>query len=379
MSKRIMLVTGEASGDIAAKQVIETVCRSQPDATFFGIGGPLAAKAGLRVLYPCDKIAVIGITAVFRQFRAIYQAMRICKQALQQEKPDALVLIDYPGFNIRLARYAKRCGIPVWYYISPKIWVWKANRIHTLAATVSHMAVIFPFEVPLYEQVNLPVTLVTHPSVTQVKTTLGPGIIRQNLDIPQHAGLITLMPGSRFGEVKAHLPILCAAAEKIREQVDCYFIIPVATTIPMDQVKAAIPASLSPYIHLTRNNTYDMIAASDQVIAASGTATLEVALLGTPLCAIYITSWLSYHLAKRILTIPYISLPNIIANRSIIPEFIQAEANPTTIANWAIDMQQHPEKRQAMRAALQAVGTALGASTSRISAGEALVDFLTAT
>ena len=122
-----------------------------------------------------------------------------------------------------------------------------------------------------------------------------------------------------------------------------------------------------------------MIAASDQVIAASGTATLEVALLGTPLCAIYITSWLSYHLAKRILTIPYISLPNIIANRSIIPEFIQAEANPTTIANWAIDMQQHPEKRQAMRAALQAVGTALGASTSRISAGEALVDFLTAT
>ena len=181
---------------------------------FFGIGGPLAAKAGLRVLYPCDKIAVIGITAVFRQFRAIYQAMRICKQALQQEKPDALVLIDYPGFNIRLARYAKRCGIPVWYYISPKIWVWKANRIHTLAATVSHMAVIFPFEVPLYEQVNLPVTLVAHPSVTQVKTTLGPGIIRQNLDIPQHAGLITLMPGSRFGEVKAHLPILCAAAEK---------------------------------------------------------------------------------------------------------------------------------------------------------------------
>lgn len=376
MSKRIMLVTGEASGDIAAKQVIETVRHTDPRATFMGIGGPLAKAAGLRILYPCDKLAVIGLTAVFRQFRAIWQAMRVCKQTLRQEKPDALVLIDYPGFNLRLARYAKRCGIPVWYYISPKIWVWKANRIHTLAATVAHMAVIFPFEVPLYEQAKIPVTLVTHPSVTQVKTTLGPGIIRQQLAIPENAGLITLMPGSRIGEVRAHLPILCAAAEIIGQQVDCHFVIPVANTICIDEVRAAIPESLSDILHLTTSNTYDIIAASDQVIAVSGTATLEVALLGTPLCAIYVTSWLSYHLAKRLIRIPHISLPNIVANRPIIPEFIQADANPTTIANWAIDMQQHPEKRQAMRFALQSVGTALGASTSRISAGEALVNFL---
>jgi lipid-A-disaccharide synthase len=371
-----MLVTGEASGDIAAKQVIETVCQMDPCVTFMGIGGPLAKAAGLRVLYPCDKLAVIGLTAVFRQFRAIWQAMRVCKQTLRQEKPDALVLIDYPGFNLRLARYAKRCGIPVWYYISPKIWVWKANRIHTLAATVSHMAVIFPFEVPLYEQAQIPVTLVTHPSITQVKTTLGPGIIRQQLAIPENAGLITLMPGSRSGEVQAHLPILCAAAEQIRQQVDCHFVIPIANTINLDTVRAAIPTSLSTVLHLTTGNTYDTIAASDQVIAASGTATLEVALLGTPLCAIYVTSWLSYHLAKRIIKIPYISLPNIVTNQPIIPEFIQADANPTTIANWAIDMQQHPKKRQAMRLALQSVRVALGASTSRISAGEALMNFL---
>lgn len=373
-----MLVTGEASGDIAAKQVIETVLSSQPDTIFFGIGGTLSANAGLRVLYPCDKIAVIGLTAIFRQFTAIYQAMRICKHALRHKRPDVLVLIDYPGFNLRLARYAKRLGIPVWYYISPKIWVWKANRIHTLAATVSRMVVIFPFEVPLYEQANIPVTLVTHPSVKQVKTTLDAGIIRQQLAIPSTAGLITLMPGSRMGEVKAHLPILCAAAEKIRQQVNCHFVIPVANTIAIDEVAARIPDALSPCIHLTTSDTYDIIVASDQVIAASGTATLEVALLGTPLCAIYITSWLSYQLAKRIVKVPYISLPNIIANSPVIPEFIQADANPTTIANWAIDMQQHPNKCQVMRGALQTIGTQLGTSSSRICAGKALIDFLKA-
>ena len=245
---------------------------------------------------------------------------------------------------MRVARFAKQHNIPVLYYISPKIWAWKKHRIHQLKQTVDHMAVIFPFEVPLYQQQQIPVSLVKHPSIEQSTITCTSETFYQRHNIPDNATCITIMPGSRKSEIGQHLSILIAAAERAHKQhPNLHFLLPVANTIDPTSITAAIPDYCTPYISVIIQDQYNAIAASKLVVAASGTAALEVALIGTPLCVLYKTSWLTHQLGKRLIQVPDISLPNLIANQKIIEEFIQDAAMfPERISEWIRTMHTTP-------------------------------------
>ncbi|MBT4885015.1 MAG: lipid-A-disaccharide synthase [Legionellales bacterium] len=372
MPKNIMLVAGEASGDIAASILIRDIKKLNENISFFGIAGDLASQAGLRTIYPCKHISVTGFIEVLQHLKSILSAMNLCKKALKKEKPDMLVLVDYPGFNLKLAKYAKKIGIPVFYYISPKIWAWKQSRINIIRKTVAHMAVIFPFEVDIYSSANIPVTLVSHPSLEKSKAnkTKAELCIQYNLD--HNIPIICLMPGSRKSEIKNHLATMTAAANTIAAKIKCQFIIPIASTIDASLIKDQIPAELRATMHIIEGDQYNIIAASDQIVAASGTAALEIALLGKPLCVIYKTSKISYAIAKRVIKVPFISLPNIIAGKQIIPEFIQDNASVSNIAQWVLKLQQRPELGTAMCEELNTIKKLLTANGTVINVATCL-------
>jgi len=372
MPKKIMLVAGEASGDIAASILIRDFKKTNEDVIFFGIAGDLASQAGLRTIYPCKHISVTGFIEVLQHLKSILAAMRICKKALKTEKPDMLVLVDYPGFNLKLAKYAKKIGIPVFYYISPKIWAWKKNRINTIRKTVAHMAVIFPFEVDIYKAADVPVTLVSHPSLEQSKANKTKAELCRQYNLDPDATIICLMPGSRKSEIKYHLATMIAAAKVINTKIKCQFIIPLASTIDASLIKDQIPAELSSNTHIIESDQYNIIAASDQVVAASGTAALEIALLGKPLCVIYKTSNISYMIAKRVIKVPFISLPNIIAGKLIIPEFIQDHANIDNIVQWVLELKQKPEQRLELCRELNSIKNLLTANGKVINVSDCL-------
>jgi lipid-A-disaccharide synthase len=328
--KKVMLVAGEASGDIAASGLIKSTLSITPDVEFFGISGNLSIKSGLRSIFPYEKLGVFGITAVLKQYKVIKQALDKCEDALKTEKPDLLVLVDYPGFNLKLAKIAHKLNIKVLYYISPKIWVWKKDRINTIKETVDHMAVIFPFEVDIYKDAEIPVTLVAHPSIKQSVATKTKNEFCKEHNISQSRPITCIMPGSRRSEIEYILPILKDVVASM--PVDHQFLMPIATTIN----KKEILNNLAKNIYAIEDDQYNAINASDNVIVASGTASLEVALLEKPMCIVYKTSLITYLFAKYVVKIPYVGLPNIIAKRLIIPELLQYDATVENIKAWIL-------------------------------------------
>ena len=242
------------------------------------------------------------------------------------------MLVDYPGFNLKLAKYAKGLNIPVFYYISPKIWAWRKNRIKLLQQYVSHMALIFPFEKSIFDKANIANTVVSHPSLVMSKASVNKATICKKFSLRQDKTIICLMPGSRMSEIKRHMPLFCDVIEQYNESHQ--FILPVASTISISDITSRITAKASAKITVAVDNRYDIIAASDLVITASGTAALEVALLKKPMCVVYKTSFISAFIARRVLTIDYVSLPNLIVSKEVVPEFLQQAATADNICAW---------------------------------------------
>lgn len=330
--KNVMLVAGEASGDIAASQLINATKKLNSDINFFGIGGDLSLQAGLESIFPYENLGVMGITAVVKNYKTIKQALNICTANLDARTPDLLILVDYPGFNLRLAKIAKDRGIKVLYFISPKVWAWNRKRIHILKKNVDHMAVIFPFEVKIYEDIGLPVTHVTHPSLLQARSSRSTSQTCDLYGLDPKKTLVCLMPGSRQAEIKHHMPLFQQLINTMGNNYQ--FVIPLADTIKRSELQHYLSGQHQERVKIIANDQYNIISASDQVIVASGTAALEVALLCKPMCVIYKLSWLSYIFAKLVLNLPYISLPNIISGKEIIPELIQHKANVNTLKNY---------------------------------------------
>lgn len=330
--KNVMLVAGEASGDIAAAQLINATKAINQDVNFFGIGGDLSEKAGLESIFPYENLGVMGITAVVKNYKTIKQALDVCTNNLDIRNPDLLILVDYPGFNLRLAKIAKNRGIKVLYFISPKVWAWNKKRIHILKKNVDHMAVIFPFEVKIYEDIGLPVTHVTHPSLLQAQSSRSRAQTCSLYELDPDKTIVCLMPGSRKAEIKLHMPLF---QQLINTMGDNYqFVIPLADTIKKPELQHYLDCQYQDRVIIIAKDQYNIISASDEVIVASGTAALEVALLCKPMCVIYKLSWLSYMFAKLVLRLPYISLPNIIAGKEIIPELLQHKANVNTLKDY---------------------------------------------
>lgn len=330
--RRIMIVAGEASGDIYGADLVKETLKLAPDSHFFGIGGARMRETGVLTLVDSSDMAVVGLVEVLKHFDVISSAFRKLKQIILNEPPDLLILIDYPGFNLRLAKVAKKAGVKVLYYISPQIWAWRQGRVKKIARLVDHMAVILPFEAPFYEQAGVPVTFVGHPMLDLVTVSLDRSAAAASFGLDPTRTIVGLFPGSRRNEIERLLPAIIAAAVTLKTQFpDIQFILPLASTLHSDDIMPLLTAA-NLEVTITRDRIHDMIRACDAVISVSGTVTLEIALVGTPMVIIYKLAPLTYQLAKRLVKVPNIGLCNIVAGETVVQELVQDAANPDAIA-----------------------------------------------
>lgn len=327
-----MIVAGEASGDIYGAQLVRETRLLAPNTRFFGIGGHCMRQAGVETLVDSSDMAVVGLVEVFRHFDVIASAFLRLKKILFHAPPALLVLIDYPGFNLRLAKIARRAGVKVLYYISPQIWAWRQGRVNEIAQLVDHMAVIFPFEVPFYQRAGVPVSFVGHPMYDLVTVTHNRNEAAKSFGLDPYHKIIGLFPGSRRSEIRRLLPTLVRAASLLKEQFPkVQFVLPLASTLQEEDIRSELRvANLDVFI--TRERIHDLIRACDAVISVSGTVTLEIALVGTPMVVIYRLSAITYLLARRLVKVNNIALCNIVAGETVVRELIQEQANPQAIA-----------------------------------------------
>ena len=357
----IMIIAGESSGDLHGAHLASALKKLLPELTLFGLGGRSMKEAGIEILADPTQVAVIGIVEVLRHlptFRALFhQAVH----ALDERRPDVVVLIDYPGFNLRFAEEVKRRGIRLVYYISPQIWAWDPGRIHKIKRLVDRMLVVFPFEKSIYEKAGVPVTFVGHPLLETVKPTLPRLEALEKFGLEDAMPIIGLLPGSRRMEVKRILPVMLAGGEKMQESLpsSARFLLIKAPHLPWELYKEALAgSSLNPKV--VERWDYDGIYSCDLVFVASGAATLECALLDRPMLIIYKTSWPTYLLSRLLIRIPMIGLVNIVGGKKISPEFVQHQATPARIAQAGLEIWGSAEKRETMRSDFRALRESLG-------------------
>ena len=358
--KTILIIAGEASGDLHGSRVVEALLRLDPEIRVWGMGGERLRLAGAEILIDSSQLAVVGITEVLGGMGSLYRAYRNLKRLIQKKEISLLILIDFPDFNLRLARVAKDAGIPVLYYISPQIWAWRSGRTKKIAQRVQKMAVIFPFEVPLYREAGLEAQFVGHP----LMDVLGS---HSNHASPAHPQkdwegnpLITLLPGSRPKEVMSLLPEMVRAAQIItRKKPKAQFLLALAPAMDSNEIRKSLPPD-GAAITMVEGKTYQAIRAADLVVVASGTATLETAILGKPMVIIYRVSPLSYWVGRAMIKVKWIGLANIVAGRALVPELIQEEARGERIAEEALRILDDEKYREEMIGGLAEVGRKLG-------------------
>lgn len=353
--KRIVIVAGEASGDLHGSNLVRAMKSINPRLSFTGIGGNRLRQAGVELTAHCSEMGVVGLTEVGSKLKHILGVFFRLKEMIRSSRPDLVILIDYPDFNIPLAKAAARAGVPVLYYISPQVWAWRKNRIRTLKKIVSKMAVILPFEPAVYREYGMEVDFVGHPLLDVINDEIAAA--------PREpAGFrIGLLPGSREGEIRTILPVMLEAAGILGRKISgpLSFFLPLAETIDQSTVEEYLEKS-SLEIEVIRENAYSQIKAADAVMVASGTATLETALLGTPMVVLYRVSPLTYYAGRYLISVKCISLVNIIAGRIIVPELIQDDMNPERIASEVSSIIEDPVRAQQTRVDLKEVRARLG-------------------
>ncbi|PZN73426.1 MAG: lipid-A-disaccharide synthase [Candidatus Methylumidiphilus alinenensis] len=327
-----MLSAGEASGDQHAASLFLELKKLMPEVKAIGMGGAKMREAGVEIRFDSTSIAVIGTVEVIKHYGEIRRALALMTSIAIEEHPDLLVCVDYKEFNFRLARSAKAAGVKVLFYVSPQVWAWRPGRVKKYGAVVDHMAVIFPFEVPFYEAHQIPVTYVGHPLAGKVVPSLSKNAALKEFGLESDGPVIGLLPGSRSNEIKRLLPVILATVELLSIRF------PTASFV-LNQASSVTDGMLEPYlanckvmVKAIKGRNYDVLQCCDAVITVSGTATLEVALAGIPMAIIYKLTPITYWLGRLLISINFIGLPNILAGKGIVREFIQREANATNLA-----------------------------------------------
>lgn len=358
--KKIVIVSGEASGDLHGAYLVREMKAIDPDLSFAGVGGEYMRAAGVDILVDSLEMSVVGLTEAIVKIGTIIRVRRLLKAYLHREKPDLVILIDYPEFNLYLARLAKTMGLKVFYYISPQVWAWRKNRVFKIARCVDAMAVIFPFEKQFYDAVSLDIEFVGHPLLDIVKPCLGRDEARKRFGVDDGATTVALLPGSRVNEVRRLLPPMLHAASMIAKRYDnLHFILPLANSLDRAFVQGYVDGT-AVTVTIVDDATYDVVAVSDVAVVTSGTATLETALLETPMIIVYIVSPLSYMLGRLFVRIDHIGLANIVAGSSIVPELIQSDATGENIARELAALLDDEQRLGNMRRELHEVKKKLG-------------------
>ena len=355
----VMLVAGEASGDARGAELVRNLRQRDPSVEFFGMGGADLRQAGMRVVYDVARVASVGFSELFGNLRHIWLAYRALRRQLLEVRPSLLILIDFPEFNMRLARIARRHGISVLYYISPQIWAWRRYRARQIAASVDAMAVVFPFEADLYKAVGVgAVSFVGHPLVDVVKPDQDRRTSLRAAGLDDGKLTVAIMPGSRRKEVASLLGPMLEAARALTRERDVQFLLIRASTIERSELERGVAGS-PVEVRVVEGDTYNMLAAADLVWVASGTATLEAGLLGKPMVITYRLSPLSYWLGRLLIRVDHIGMVNIIAGERIVPELIQKDVTADRILAETRRMLQ-PEVNRAVVRKLKAVRERLG-------------------
>ncbi|TKB27393.1 lipid-A-disaccharide synthase [Desulfopila sp. IMCC35006] len=364
MNRKIMIVTGEASGDLHGANLVKALRLHQPELQFCGMGGPELAALGMEILYDAAKVSVVGVFEVFVHLKDIWLAQRALRKRLTEDPPDLVILIDLPDFNLLLAKKAKKLGIPVFYYISPQLWAWRSGRVKTIKARVDRLGVILPFEEEFYHQRGVEAVYVGHPLLDTVTTSTTREQYLKLHNIPPDTRCIGLFPGSRKREISSLLPIFLRAAASLQKNSaeKIVFFIPRASTIGIQEFTAA---GLDKYqqtldIRIIEQDRYDMMAACDAVVTASGTVTLELAILQVPMIVVYKLAPLTYRLGKLLVKIDHFSLVNLIAGYAAVPELLQHEVTAIGIASELSAITTLPARKNKMKQALKEVRDKLG-------------------
>jgi len=356
---RIFISAGEASGDLYASRLVEVLKSRHPEAEFFGCAGPRMQAAGVRPIVDQRSLAVVGIIEVIPHIPRILVEMNRLARACAAEAPDVAILTDSPSFHLLLARKLKRQGIPIIYLVAPQAWAWKEGRVKTMRATLSRLLCIFPFEEAFFRKHHVPTTYIGHPLSRLAKPKLTRAELCSKLGIPEVSRIVALLPGSRHGELARHMPILLEAAQRIRQRHPVTFVLPLPAGFGLENTRFWKPVQAES-IKVVEGHTWDALAQAELALAASGTVTIEGAMLGTPMVTFYRVNALSWYLQRWRVQTPFLTMVNLVAGRRVVPELIQDDMTAERIASEALRLLENVDAMQTMRAGLAEVARNLG-------------------
>jgi len=377
MAKSILIIAGEPSGDLHASNLVKDLKKLKPDLKFFGLGGKLCREAGVEIDFDISKLSIIGLVDVWKNIFTIGKVFKDILKKTDSANVDLAILIDYPGFNLRLAKELKKREIPVIYYISPQVWAWGEDRIDIIKRCVAKILVFFKFEEDLYKRNGVNSEFVGNPLLETVTSSLSKDELSKKYNLPKDGTIIALLPGSRTMEVKTLLKIMAGAANIMgKELQNVKFIVAKYKNLPIALYEEAIKYS-GVDIKIIDADAYNILSVSDLAIVASGTATLETAIMGTPFVIVYKVGLINYIAYKIVAKIKTLGLVNVIAGRIVVPEFLQYKATPEKIARGALEILRDESKKSAMLTELSRVKSSLGAPGASMRAASAILPYLT--
>ncbi|HUT04960.1 MAG TPA: lipid-A-disaccharide synthase [bacterium] len=375
--RRVLVVAGEASSDLHCASLINELKSLRPDLGFVGVGGENMRAQGVELFADVRELGVVGVSEVFKKLSRILAAYRQATRLMRSGEIAAAIFVDYPDFNLRLAARARKCEVPVLYYISPQVWAWRRGRVRRIAQLVDEMLVLFQFEKELYELAGVDVRFVGHPLLDTVKPTLDKEEFLERVRFDQGKPVVALLPGSRTSEIERLLPVFLEAARFASSLLDSkplQMILALAKTI--DPKLVAHMLSRYPEVVVVRGQTYDALAASDAALVASGTATLEAAILGVPMIVGYKVSFPTYLVGKLLIRVDHVALPNIIAGKRVVPELIQSDLTPERLGRELASLLEDAGLRKQQKDELKRVTGLLGECGASKRAAGFVAEFL---
>ena len=357
---QFLVSAGEASSDLYAAGVVNYLSGSLPDLHFYGCAGPKLQAAGVEPVIDASELAVVGLAEVVGHLPRIYARYRKLIRLIERNPPVAALLTDSPDFHLRLARHLKRLGVPVFYLVAPQAWAWRESRVKTIRQLVDKLFCLFPFEEPWFRERGVDATYIGHPLATTVRRRFTREEFFDSHSLPPNHRLVTLLPGSRVGEIRRHMPALLETVGRLRERFTLSILLATpdgfATHAALETFREPMNALA---IKVVENETWDCIGHADLALAASGTVTIEAAVLGTPMVTFYKVNPLSWHAGRRLVKVPFLSMVNLIAERQIVPELMQQDMTPAKLASAAGELLARADLAERMRLELSHVKAAL--------------------